>query len=346
MNSINFIYEYPSDYHSNGVIKVEIGFCEKVNFPLTFQVIGLIDNKIYWETKNMVEGHWSLYPDACNKKAIIIDSNNYIIKEWIWNQEEHGDKIHKDFYEWCLINKGANGIAIGTHDGSSGEWVSPIREKLINGYLVEPSDMQFGYLCNNYINYSNVSLIQKLITKNGGYVDFFEGGEGYTNSVNKEFVLVYNNNDENLVHKVQKESITINQLIIDCGLKDNINWLHIDVEGIDDELIMSLDDKLIKLPDIIIYEDLNLSSERKNELNKWLESKNYKFYHSGFNTMAKKQPIKVSVIIPCYNYSKYIEQCLMSVMLQNIDFNIEVLIGDDNSSDCSFDIIKRFCEFI
>lgn len=51
---------------------------------------------------------------------------------------------------------------------------------------------------------------------------------------------------------------------------------------------------------------------------------------------------KLSVIIPCYNYEKYIEQCLMSVALQKCNFNIEVLIGDDNSSDKSFEIIKRF----
>jgi len=54
---------------------------------------------------------------------------------------------------------------------------------------------------------------------------------------------------------------------------------------------------------------------------------------------------KVSVIIPCYNYDKYIEQCLMSVVLQNRDFNIEVLIGDDNSTDKSIEIIERFSRY-
>lgn len=52
--------------------------------------------------------------------------------------------------------------------------------------------------------------------------------------------------------------------------------------------------------------------------------------------------IKVSVIIPCYNYDEYIEKCLMSVVLQNRDFKSEVLISDDNSTDNSFEIIKRF----
>lgn len=54
-----------------------------------------------------------------------------------------------------------------------------------------------------------------------------------------------------------------------------------------------------------------------------------------------KMSAKVSVIIPCYNYENYIEQCVMSVLLQKIDFDIEILIGDDNSLDNSFIIASR-----
>ena len=50
---------------------------------------------------------------------------------------------------------------------------------------------------------------------------------------------------------------------------------------------------------------------------------------------------KVSVIIPCYNYSKYIEMCLLSVLCQRCDYDIEILISDDCSTDNSFNIIKR-----
>ncbi len=50
---------------------------------------------------------------------------------------------------------------------------------------------------------------------------------------------------------------------------------------------------------------------------------------------------KVSVIIPCYNYDKYIEQCILSVIVQRRNFNIEILIGDDNSTDNSLKIIQR-----
>ena len=54
---------------------------------------------------------------------------------------------------------------------------------------------------------------------------------------------------------------------------------------------------------------------------------------------------KVSVIIPCYNYQEYIEQCLMSVLLQRVDFTVEIIISDDNSTDESYEILKRIQHF-
>jgi glycosyltransferase involved in cell wall biosynthesis len=50
---------------------------------------------------------------------------------------------------------------------------------------------------------------------------------------------------------------------------------------------------------------------------------------------------KVSVIVPCYNYGGHVEKCIMSILLQKLDYNIEIVIGDDNSSDYSLDIITR-----
>lgn len=51
---------------------------------------------------------------------------------------------------------------------------------------------------------------------------------------------------------------------------------------------------------------------------------------------------KVSVIVPCHEYAAHIEQCLMSVMLQRVDFAIEIIVGDDCSSDASYDVAARF----
>jgi glycosyltransferase involved in cell wall biosynthesis len=49
----------------------------------------------------------------------------------------------------------------------------------------------------------------------------------------------------------------------------------------------------------------------------------------------------VSVIVPCHNYEKYIEQCILSILVQRANFNVEVVIGDDCSTDYSLSIAKR-----
>lgn len=55
--------------------------------------------------------------------------------------------------------------------------------------------------------------------------------------------------------------------------------------------------------------------------------------------------MKLSVIILSYNFEKYIEQCLMSVLSQQTNFEFEILIRDDFSTDKSASIIERVCFF-
>jgi glycosyltransferase involved in cell wall biosynthesis len=43
--------------------------------------------------------------------------------------------------------------------------------------------------------------------------------------------------------------------------------------------------------------------------------------------------MKISVIVPTYNHGKYITQCLESILCQKGDFQMEVIIGDDCSTD-------------
>ena len=50
---------------------------------------------------------------------------------------------------------------------------------------------------------------------------------------------------------------------------------------------------------------------------------------------------KVSVIIPMYNSSKHIEECIQSILNQTYE-NIELIIVDDRSKDNSTQIVKKF----
>lgn len=52
--------------------------------------------------------------------------------------------------------------------------------------------------------------------------------------------------------------------------------------------------------------------------------------------------MKVSVIIPCYNFEKYIKQCIDSVLLQETDFDLEIIVGDDHSKDGTLSVLESF----
>lgn len=52
---------------------------------------------------------------------------------------------------------------------------------------------------------------------------------------------------------------------------------------------------------------------------------------------------KVSVIIPCYNVEKYVEECLDSVINQTICIdNMEIIMVDDCSEDGTMEILQRY----
>jgi len=55
-----------------------------------------------------------------------------------------------------------------------------------------------------------------------------------------------------------------------------------------------------------------------------------------------KKKVKLSIIIPCYNFEKYIEQAIDNTLSQHTDFDIEVIVGDDKSTDNSYELIKKY----
>jgi glycosyltransferase involved in cell wall biosynthesis len=52
--------------------------------------------------------------------------------------------------------------------------------------------------------------------------------------------------------------------------------------------------------------------------------------------------IKVSVLVPTYNHAPYIEECIKGILVQKVNFEIEILIGDDESSDGTTEIIEKY----
>lgn len=56
----------------------------------------------------------------------------------------------------------------------------------------------------------------------------------------------------------------------------------------------------------------------------------------------KNEPIKVSIIVLTMNHERYIAQALDSILMQKVDFQYEILIGDDASSDKTPNILRAY----
>lgn len=62
--------------------------------------------------------------------------------------------------------------------------------------------------------------------------------------------------------------------------------------------------------------------------------------------IKSNKKIKLSVIIPCYNFEDYIENAILSALSQKTSFEFEILISDDKSTDNTAKIIERFSDSI
>jgi len=54
--------------------------------------------------------------------------------------------------------------------------------------------------------------------------------------------------------------------------------------------------------------------------------------------------VKVSVSITAYNHEKFIAQAIESVLMQETDFDYEIIIGEDDSTDRTREIVKAYYE--
>ncbi len=54
--------------------------------------------------------------------------------------------------------------------------------------------------------------------------------------------------------------------------------------------------------------------------------------------------VTVSVCVQTYQHREYIEKCLESILMQETSFPFEIIVGEDESSDGTRDVCKRFAE--
>jgi len=276
-------------FENDGGIRVDIENISKIfDFPLILSIVSSVtgQEKFTCELKDYTFGAYP--PDTEMNDVIIKSDKGHILLHRKWNVFIDGSYLYKSLYLYCknLFKKGnvPKGLAVGTHDGAFGEWVPVVREKLSDAFLIEASNKQFNELYKNYNNFTNVKLYEELITVDGNDVEFFEGGRGYTNSV-VEGVIRGQEIEE--IHSRISPSTSLNNFIVD-EMDGKIDWLHLDVEGLDAKLLMSMDDKLYTLPKLIIFEHGHLESIEKKNLENFLSNKGYIIEYKNVSALVTK----------------------------------------------------------
>lgn len=259
-------------------------------FPFIFEVF--LDGKTLWSTE-LYPNMWASWDtlDTNNFVAIIKNNKGDILSQFNHDIWVNRNATEQFFNTWISKNPNSKGIVIGTHDGTTGEWVNHVKNKSTYAVLVEASKKQFDELMENYKNFENVSFRNNVITGNGGNVKFYEFGLGYANTLSEDHYKKHMYDGEELVI-VNMDSVSINDLILQENLQHNLDWLHLDTESIDDEIIMSLDFNKVNKPKLIVFETINFckerlgNSERIDKLFDWLQSNGYKVKYDYWNSFA------------------------------------------------------------
>lgn len=205
-----------------------------------------------------------------------------IIFEKKYNSLYDGDKIEKLFTIFCKKNKNTKGIVVGSHNGNWGHWVQSVIDGDTECIIVEGSEKQYLQLEKSYSGFSNCTLINEIITVDGNPVEWYTGGNGFTDSVRKNVLEIFL--EENEISKEYRDTKNINELITENNYQD-LNWLHTDVEGYDAELIMGLN----YLPEFIVFENMHIKENGEyDKLINYLRSKDYKIIESGIDSVAMK----------------------------------------------------------
>ena len=284
---INFNFSRPSDENPEGILNISVDYnaikyYNEKQFPL-YLTHKTIMGEVAWSS-NLYPGHFSQYLMNTYTNVDIIDSLGNKLFEWVWDPFVHGDYAHQYFEIWALNNRGSNGIAIGTHNGMTGEWVGPVVSGKLKATLVEASEPQFTDLLKYYKDKKWINCVKSLITKDGKNIIFYEGGAGFTNTTDENLILKYV--DSQYIKKTEKPSKSINDLIIESSEQGKVKWLHIDVEGMDGDLIYSINDEL--LPELLLFESLHMENEYYDNLCNHLTDKGYSITKSGWNTICIK----------------------------------------------------------
>lgn len=239
------------------------------HFPINIKMKNIITDEIHFDEDMGSDGWVQATIGEMKTDVLIYSSNGELLEEYKWEVSIYGDDIEKILWYYLKGRRASglksNGLVIGTHDGRFGHWIYPVKHQLTHCVLVEGGKKQFDKLVEYYNKFDNVEFINEIITSDGRDVIWYEGGEGYSDTIVKGMIENFVINEP--IYQSNRKSVSMDEIMGDI----DFDWIHLDVEGLDAELILSLK----TFPNIIIYESMNLSDKNKRKLDEWFSENNY-----------------------------------------------------------------------
>lgn len=186
-------------------------------------------------------------------------------------------------------------IQIGANDGVSFDFLFDfVTEREASGYVIEPIDQYFKQLVINYQDYPNIKPLQFALhpslkeltmykvkeSKLGNYPDWVYG----IASLDKSHLIKNNIANEDITENAVK-ALSVNQLFEMIPNGFQFDYLQIDTEGFDYEILKMIDFNVFK-PKMIRFESVNLSREDQINAAILLKSYSYHYFIDGTDSFA------------------------------------------------------------
>jgi FkbM family methyltransferase len=155
-------------------------------------------------------------------------------------------------------------LQIGVHIGNDEAFEIIKNHKIELGILVEPLPHLIPHIQKNYSGIENINIENKAIAINNckNVSFFYDTGDPITelSSMSKQHLLEHHVNEEN-IKEIQVETESLNSILERYSITD-LDYLFIDTEGFDYDILMSLNLQKYNIQNII-FEDIHMDGTGK-----------------------------------------------------------------------------------
>jgi hypothetical protein len=256
--------------------------------PLKLKIVKSVNKKIVTWSCEMNSNNWMTSGKLNLEDIIVEDSQGNVV----WTLE-YTPSLESTFQHlirmWCLgCSKKPNGLIIGTNDGLDGEWVYSVISNSSNAVLIEASENSYNRLKENYSDHNNVITLNDLVSVYGEDINFYEAendNRGILSSV------IPNHHDKFDLGGWKmgdiKSTLRKSSRLYDMLELYKPDWIHMDTEGLDVDLLFSIIDSPL-LPRLISFEYAHADFNKLEKITGLLKGLNYSLEKDLENILAVK----------------------------------------------------------